>query len=100
MADNKKDPWTSQQSDLLKRVNLKVTDSKFKHFKLFGTEIKFKDGEYQDPCSGDSGGPLMYRTNKGRTGRWVIIGWFNNNILIMHLIAPTGALYVIEVQIS
>ena len=33
-------------------------------------EITFYD---QDPCAGDSGGPLMYQDPD--SGRWVIIGW-------------------------
>ena len=48
---------------------------------MFGTKVEFKRGEYQDPCSGDGGGPLMtynYEDKKqnGRNGRikWYIIG--------------------------
>ena len=72
-TDNKQDRWTRQQSKLLKRVNLRVSDTKFKQRKMFGTEVEFKRGEWQDPCAGDSGGPLMYQTPG--SGRWVIIGW-------------------------
>ena len=74
---NKNVPWTGRQSVLLKRVNLKVSKKKFKHTKMFGTNLEFKRGEWQDPCSGDSGGPLMHRTQNigdSDTGRWVIIG--------------------------
>ena len=42
---------------------------------MFGTELEFKRGEYQDPCSGDSGGPLMHLTPDSDSRRWVIIGW-------------------------
>ena len=38
---------------------------------MFGTEVEFKDGVPQDPCAGDSGGPLMYQS----LDRWIIIGW-------------------------
>ena len=42
---------------------------------MFGTELEFKRGEHQDPCSGDSGGPLMHLTPDSDSRRWVIIGW-------------------------
>merc|ERR1711974_404083 len=64
---------TREQSTQLKRVNLRVSMKNFKHFKMFGTELKKgPDGVYQDPCAGDSGGPLMYQ-DKG-SGRWMLIG--------------------------
>ena len=71
-TDNKKNDWTRWMSHLLKRVDLTVSNTKFNHSKMFGTKVEFKNGEYQDPCSGDSGGPLMYETPSSK--RWVIIG--------------------------
>ena len=68
----KKEEWTHLQSPELKRVDLTVSTHKFKHYKMFGTLTEKKDGDYQDPCSGDSGGPLMYQMKNSR--RWVIIG--------------------------
>ena len=49
-----------------------MSNTKYKMYKMFGTELKFKRGEWQDPCSGDSGGPLMYQDPD--SDRWVIIG--------------------------
>jgi len=44
----------------LREVNLTVDEKKYAHRKMFGTKLeKNADGEYMDPCSGDSGGPLM-----------------------------------------
>jgi len=40
---------------------------------MFGTLVEKRAGEYQEPCAGDSGGPLMYKTD-GPKGRWVVIG--------------------------
>ena len=56
-------------------VKLTVSKYKFKHYKMLGTELKRKDGVPQDPCSGDSGGPLMYKEEESR--QWVIIGQFD-----------------------
>ena len=66
--------WTKAQSAMLKRVDLTVSTHKFKHYKMFGTLTEKKDGDYQDPCSGDSGGPLMYQMKNSR--QWMIIGQF------------------------
>jgi len=74
--------WTRRQSRLLKRVTLKVSEDPVSGSDyMFGTKVEFKRGEYQDPCSGDGGGPLMtynYEDKKqhGRNGRskWYIIG--------------------------
>jgi len=71
---NTDNPYTERQSDLLKRVNLVVSNVTYKHTKMFGTKLEFKRGEYQDPCSGDSGGPLMHQTPNSDSSRWVIIG--------------------------
>ena len=47
-------------------------------------KITFYD---QDPCAGDSGGPLMYQDPD--SGRWVIIGWlkfhFIKNIELLNI---------------
>ena len=72
MANNTKDPWTRQQSKFLKRVNLRVSNTKYKAYKMFGTKVEFKRGEWQSACPGDSGGPLMYQTPG--SDRWVLIG--------------------------
>ena len=66
--------FTDQQSPNLKRVNLLVSgeDKGFRK-KMFGTKLRQDEkGLYQDPCAGDSGGPLMYQIPG--SGRWVIIG--------------------------
>jgi len=60
------------QSPHLKYVPLKVNPRKFSHRFMFGTKVSKKDDVYQDPCSGDSGGPLMY-LNKS-TNKYVLIG--------------------------
>merc|ERR1712108_85950 len=69
-------PWTKEQSPLLKRVDLMVSKAKFEHTKMLGTVLEEPSengrGEWQDPCSGDGGGPLMLPARG--TERWVIIG--------------------------
>ena len=74
--NTKQAPWTGEQSELLKRVNLRIAKKKFKHTKMFGTLIEGPEnsdkGERQDTCDGDGGGPLMLPT---KDNRWVIIGW-------------------------
>ena len=73
MIEDKSQKWTAQQSSQLKRVNLRVSMKNFQHFMMLGTELKKGlDGEYQDPCAGDSGGPLMYQDKS--SGRWILIG--------------------------
>ena len=50
-----------------------MSSYKYKHEKMFGTLVnKNEDGEPMDPCSGDSGGPLMYYEEE--SGRYVVIG--------------------------
>merc|ERR1712147_573813 len=76
-AEGKADHWTRRDSRLLKRVNLAVSAKKQTSTYLFGTTVEFKRGEYQDPCAGDGGGPLMtYDEPKIKNGRerWYILG--------------------------
>ena len=52
-----------------------VSNTKYKHKKMFGTEVGKENGQHQDPCKGDGGGPLMSRTKDSEgQPRWVIIG--------------------------
>jgi len=71
-TNNKQDDWTGQQSKFLKRVNLSVSKTKYSNDKMLGTKVEFDNGEWQDPCAGDGGGPLMYQDPD--SDRWVIIG--------------------------
>ena len=75
----KVEKYTQTPSNVLKRVNLRVSQTRFKHKLMFGTVMEKKNGTYQDPCAGDSGGPLMY--HHPGSGRWVIIGnsWISKN---------------------
>ena len=72
MIEEEGQAWTAEQSTKLKRVDLRVSMKTYKHFKMLGTETRQKNGVYQDPCSGDSGGPLMYQDRS--SGRWMLIG--------------------------
>ena len=72
MIEEEGQAWTKKQSTKLKRVNLRVSMKSYKHFMMLGTETRQKNGEYQDPCAGDSGGPLMYQDRS--SGRWMLIG--------------------------
>ena len=65
---------TKRQSETLQKVELTVSAHPYKHSKMFGTLVEGK----KDPCSGDSGGPLMYKDEE--SGRWVIIGLFWLNL--------------------
>jgi len=57
-------------SEKLRHVTLKVTKDylKKKHKQMFTTEVGYhwKKEVYKDPCSGDSGGPLMWTDPNGR----------------------------------
>ena len=65
------------ESPLLKRINLRVSSTAYKHEKMMGTLVEGPaasgKGEWQDPCAGDGGGPLMLPAEG--TNQWVVIGW-------------------------
>ena len=46
---------SNRQSQILRKVWLKVSKKTYKHYNLFGTITVKKNGIYQDPCVGDSG---------------------------------------------
>merc|ERR1719489_644738 len=75
LNDNK-NPWTNMESPLLKRINLRVSSTAYKHEKMMGTLVEGPaasgKGEWQDPCAGDGGGPLMLPAEG--TNQWVVIG--------------------------
>ena len=64
------------QSKCLRFVDLRVSTKEWNNTKMFLTELNSNSmGEFKDPCSGDSGGPLMYQ--EPSSGRWIIIGQLN-----------------------
>jgi len=63
---------STRQSPYLRMVKLSVSPKRYNHTKMFGTVLSMKEDEYQDPCAGDSGGPLMYLDSS--SGRYVLIG--------------------------
>ena len=71
------------QNPLLKRVDLMVSRKNFKINTILGTETKQINGVYQDPCAGDSGGPLMYEDKSSQ--RWSVIGQINIIALFIEL---------------
>ena len=73
MLEQEGQEWTSKQSPVLKKVDLRVSTKNYKHLTILGTEVtKDKNGVFEDPCSGDSGGPLMYQDKSSL--RWTLIG--------------------------
>ena len=62
----------SKQSTLLKHIDLTVSYATGYNKNYFYTDIEIIDGVPQDPCAGDSGGPLMHQDPT--TNRWTIIG--------------------------
>ena len=59
-------------SRYLKHVNLTVSAPNYPTSNFFYTDIAIINGVPQDPCAGDSGGPLMHQDPT--TKRWTIIG--------------------------
>lgn len=68
---------STKQSPYLKKVKLTVSKKKYYMSKMFGTLLSKKDSIYQDPCSGDSGGPLMHFDTARNA--WVLIGTVQGN---------------------
>jgi len=66
---------SEEQSRVLKAVTLTVSTKIYNNIYVLGTELSKKDGMFQDPCSGDSGGPLMYHNVS--TSSYVLIGTVN-----------------------
>ena len=74
------EPGQRGQSPLLRRVDLTVSTKKIYNGdfpglgqNMIGTDMrKNEKGEYMSPCSGDSGGPLMFKDES--SGRWTLIG--------------------------
>lgn len=59
-----------EPSRYLKDVQLRVSPMQYQQFTMFGTEVYY-GMDIEDPCVGDSGGPLM---RKDSNGQWEIIG--------------------------
>ena len=78
-TEDKNRPWTKEKARLLQRVDLVVSSTKFKHTKMLGTVLEdpAENGEWQDVCKEDGGGPLMLPARG--TERWVIIGSLEYN---------------------
>ena len=73
------------QSPMLKRVNLMVSMRNFNRQTIIGTELRQNsNGDFEDPCAGDSGGPLMYEDTSSQ--RWTLIGQINFIALLIQLL--------------
>ena len=59
----------SGQSKVLNVVQLRVSEKRYKHHKMFGTELSMFENEYRDPCSGDSGKGIFGKTKIYKTGK-------------------------------
>jgi len=66
----------TNESPVLRAASVRVARKRYKHYNFLGTYIQ-KDGKYKDPCSGDSGSPLMYLNQ--RTLKYVVIGTVRGN---------------------
>jgi len=67
-------PGLHPNSKVLRSAQLEVTRDKSIYDAIFFTKTeKNKEGEWKDPCGGDSGGPLMY-PDKINNKRYTLIG--------------------------
>merc|ERR1740137_235020 len=64
-------PGSNEQSPVLKKVELTVSPT-LKYSKMLRTVLRKENDEYQDPCNGDSGGPLMLKDH--RMSAYILIG--------------------------
>jgi len=67
--------YKSSQSRFLKEVDLTVSDVSHRNKNHFYTDIVKVNGKLEDPCGGDSGGPLMHKNYINN--QWTIIGTVN-----------------------
>ena len=61
-----------------------VSMRNFNRQTIIGTELRQNsNGDFEDPCAGDSGGPLMYEDTSSH--RWTLIGLINVIALFIEL---------------